>query len=69
MKANFGYKLRNKNDLDYESDRHSTEEVATVCKGDESKINSFTVNRLSGVSLIDYEQNAEELVGFIERVK
>lgn len=68
MKANYGFKLRNKHDLDYESDRHSTEEVATVCKGDESKINSFTVNRLSGVSLVDYEMSAEELVTFLERV-
>lgn len=68
MKSNFGFKLRNKYELDYESERLGIEDVATVNKGEDSKMNSFTVNKLSGVSLIDYELNAEELVRFLERV-
>lgn len=68
MKANFGFKLRNKYYLHQESDRLGIEDLATVNKGEESRINSFTVNKLSGVSLIEYEQSANELVSFLERV-
>jgi len=68
MKANFAYKLRNKYELHQESDKLSLEDMATVNKGEDSRINSFTVNMLSGVALADYERAASELVEFIERV-
>ena len=68
MKANYGYKLRNKYELHLESDKLGTEDLATVNKGEDSKIESFTINDLSGVSLKEYEHYAAELVEFIERV-
>lgn len=68
MKANFGFKLRTKYYLHQESDRLGIEDLATVNKGEDSRINSFTVNKLSGVSLIEYESAAEELASFLERV-
>ena len=69
MKANFGFKLRSKFYLDQISERLGIEDIATVNKGEESKVNSFTVNKLSGVSLIEYEHYSNELVAFLERVR
>ena len=68
MKANFGFKIRNKYELHMESDRLITEDLATVNKGEDSKPFSFTDIKLHGVSLREFEVYAEELVQFIERV-
>ena len=69
MKANYGYKLRNKYEIHQASDRHGLEDLATVNKSDELKYkDSFTINKLTGPSLIEFQVYANELVQFLERV-
>ena len=68
MKANFGYKIRNKYQLhDDKADRVGIDQLAVVNKTDDPKIGAFTVNHLAGVSLVEYEAYAEELVSYLER--
>lgn len=66
MKANYAYKLRNRYDLYEKSDKVDLNDMASLNK---NKVNSFTVNKLNGVSLVELEHNAAELVEYLERVR